>query len=183
MTRQIADLMTPMKNDAVWWERKNRLLRRTGIQIGRDVAVADGFYCVAGLEENITVEDYAVLGDHLSVYSFGEVKIGRFAMFAGQVTLSNGWHDTTTLEPSSGPLCIGAGAWLGSGVRVIGAVTVGEHAIVGAGAVVVGDLPPKAIAVGVPAKVIGYRDVADRLWHLGGRYFDPVSFQPIDTDH
>lgn len=48
--------------------------------------------------------------------------------------------------------------WLGANVTVLKGVTIGERAIVGAGSVVTHDLPPKAIAVGVPAKVIKYMD-------------------------
>ena len=45
-------------------------------------------------------------------------------------------------------------AWLGAGVIVLQGVTIGEYAIVGAGAVVTKDIPPYSIAVGNPARVI-----------------------------
>jgi acetyltransferase-like isoleucine patch superfamily enzyme len=49
---------------------------------------------------------------------------------------------------------IGAGCYIGAGATIIDRVTIGEWSTVGAGAVVVGDLPPFVTAVGVPAKVI-----------------------------
>lgn len=49
------------------------------------------------------------------------------------------------------------GAWLTSNSKVLPGVTINEGAIIGAGAVVTKDIPPHAIAVGIPAKVIGYR--------------------------
>ena len=52
---------------------------------------------------------------------------------------------------------IGAGAWLGAGAKVLDGTVVGDDAIVGAGAVVNADVPPHAIAVGVPARVVGSR--------------------------
>jgi len=55
------------------------------------------------------------------------------------------------------PTKIGRDVWLGAGVKVMGGVTIGDGCVVGAGAVVTHDLPPYAIAVGVPAKVIGQR--------------------------
>ena len=54
---------------------------------------------------------------------------------------------------------IGDDCWLGYGVKVLDGVTIGQGSIVGAGAVVTKNLPPYSIAVGVPAKVIGSRQL------------------------
>lgn len=48
--------------------------------------------------------------------------------------------------------------WFGANVTVLGNATIGEGAIIQAGALVIGDIPPLAIAGGVPAKVFKYRD-------------------------
>jgi acetyltransferase-like isoleucine patch superfamily enzyme len=61
---------------------------------------------------------------------------------------------------SKGDITIGDGAWIGHGVTVLQGVTIGEGAVVAAGAVVTRDVPANAIAAGVPAKVIGSRNVA-----------------------
>lgn len=53
---------------------------------------------------------------------------------------------------------IGDNVWLGNRVIILGGVTIGEGAIIQAGAVVVNDIPPYAIAGGNPAKVFKYRD-------------------------
>jgi virginiamycin A acetyltransferase len=55
------------------------------------------------------------------------------------------------------PVRIGHGVWIGDSVIVLGGVTIGNGAVVGAGAVVTRPVPPYAIAVGNPAKVVGYR--------------------------
>jgi len=52
------------------------------------------------------------------------------------------------------PITIKEGAWLATGCIILGGVTVGEHAVVGAGAVVTKDVPPYTLVGGVPAKVI-----------------------------
>ena len=49
------------------------------------------------------------------------------------------------------------GVWLGAGVTVLGGITIGEHSIVGAGSVVTTSLPPKAVCVGIPARVARQR--------------------------
>jgi len=46
------------------------------------------------------------------------------------------------------------GAAIGTGAKVLGPVTVGKHAVVGANAVVVGDVAPRAVVGGVPARVL-----------------------------
>jgi acetyltransferase-like isoleucine patch superfamily enzyme len=56
---------------------------------------------------------------------------------------------------------IGNDVWLGAGVVVLGGTRIGEGAIVGGGAVVASDVPPYAIAVGNPARVVGYRFDSD----------------------
>jgi acetyltransferase-like isoleucine patch superfamily enzyme len=56
------------------------------------------------------------------------------------------------------PTKIGDRVWIGANVTILKGVTIGNDAVVGAGSVVTKDVPEKAIAVGVPAKVIKYRN-------------------------
>lgn len=55
------------------------------------------------------------------------------------------------------PIKIGKYVWLGASVIVLSKVKIGDYAVVGAGSVVTKDLPDYAIAVGNPAKIVGYR--------------------------
>ncbi len=59
---------------------------------------------------------------------------------------------------TEGGIRIGDGAWLGHGVVVLDGAEIGAGAVVAAGAVVVRPIPPNAIAVGSPARVVRYRD-------------------------
>lgn len=68
-------------------------------------------------------------------------------------------HDFVTMYPSvnvSGITEIGRCSELGTGMQIIQGKTVGEYSILGAGAVVVKDIPPKCTAVGSPAKPIKF---------------------------
>lgn len=63
--------------------------------------------------------------------------------------------------------------WVGSNVMIMSGVSIGVGAVIGAGAVVTKDVPPYAIAVGVPAKVIKYRfDDAVRQKLLASRWWE-----------
>jgi serine O-acetyltransferase len=53
------------------------------------------------------------------------------------------------------------GAFIGSGAKILGNVTVGAHSKVGAGSVVVRDVPPGTTVVGIPARIVRPRDTAD----------------------
>lgn len=82
----------------------------------------------------------------------GAERIGRNATILQGVTLG-------TLEPDNGfnvalrPI-IGDDVVLGAGAKIIGRVTIGDHAKIGANAVVLCDVPPYALAVGVPARIV-----------------------------
>ena len=54
------------------------------------------------------------------------------------------------------------GAHVGLGANIIQGVTIGEHAVVGAGAVVLNDVPDHAVVVGNPAKIIRINDAEKR---------------------
>ena len=93
--------------------------------------------------EGVTIED--------------EVFVGHGVMFINDRYPRAGTdgHLQTGLDWQVTPTVIKRGASVGSGAVIMCGVTVGEKAIVGAGAVVTHDVPSYAIVVGVPAKVAG----------------------------
>jgi virginiamycin A acetyltransferase len=64
---------------------------------------------------------------------------------------------TTADSNDRGDLTIGNDVWIGFGAVLLGGISVGDGAIIGAGAMVVDDVPPYAVVGGVPARVIKYR--------------------------
>jgi serine O-acetyltransferase len=75
-----------------------------------------------------------------------EAKIGPNCLFFQQVTIGTG--------PRPGTPVISGHVDIGAGARILGGITIGAHARIGANAVVIDDVPEKATAVGIPAKMI-----------------------------
>jgi acetyltransferase-like isoleucine patch superfamily enzyme len=179
----IAEILTPTELHQSGWERKNYWLRLAGIDISKDgVAISSGFQCLDGNEENIRIESQVAIGHNLKLWNFGNIKIGRFSMIAAGVTVSNGWHDKTTFIPSSGNISIGAGCWIGVNASIVGSVSIGENAIVAAGALVNKNVPRNSIVAGIPAKVIGVRELPASVWHFGNVYFCPHTFETVGVN-
>ena len=84
-------------------------------------------------------------------------KIGKNCRIYQQVTIGYKGEFNPILEDNVSITC---------GAKVLGDVTMHSHSLAAAGAVVVKDVPEKAIVGGVPAKVIGYKD-EDNLYFQG----------------
>ena len=154
----------------------------SGIKISKIcVAIGNGFQCIDGKEENITIDSYAAIGHNFKLWNFNEIRIGKFCMIAAGVTISNGWHDKNTFEPASGPVYIGPGSWIGTNATIVGSVKIGANSIIAAGALVNKDIMPNSIVAGVPAKVISIRDLPDQVWHFNNLYFCPNEFKVLKS--
>jgi len=81
----------------------------------------------------------------------GQVVGGRNVLVEHQVTIG--------AEGRKSPR-LGDGVFVGAGAKIIGPITVGDHARVGANAVVVDDVPPHTTVVGIPARVVRRRETA-----------------------
>jgi acetyltransferase-like isoleucine patch superfamily enzyme len=109
------------------------------VEIGSGVYV--GAYCCLG---QITLEDDVILGSHVSIMSGARQHgIDRLDI---PIRRQPGTVDRVK---------VGRDSWIGE--RAVVMADVGRHCVIGAGAVVTRPIPDFAIAVGVPAKVIGYR--------------------------
>jgi maltose O-acetyltransferase len=93
----------------------------------------------------------------VSISAHEQVSIGRNCQI-GNYTLimDNDYHDMNDhlLPGESQPIVIEDNVWLGARVTVLKGVRIGEGSVVGAGAVVTRDVPPRSFAAGVPAKVV-----------------------------
>lgn len=93
----------------------------------------------------------------------GGIEIGENVNIGTGVSLWTGQHDYNdpyfrSMPGRRGPIKIGNRAWIGPGVIILHNVTVGEGAVIAAGAVVTKDVPPYTLVGGIPAKPIGDRN-------------------------
>jgi len=96
--------------------------------------------------EGVTLEDNVFIGHGVT---FINDRYPRATNGNGQLKSEDDWRCEVTL--------IKRGASIGSGVTLLGGITVGENAIVGAGSVVTGDVPANATVAGNPARVLKNR--------------------------
>ena len=109
-------------------------------ELGRRVYV--GVFCSIG---DVTIEDDALVGSHVSIMN-GSAQHGTERLDMPVRKQPGEWPRVT----------IGRDVWIGD--RAVIMADVGRHAVVGAGSVVTKAVPDYAVAVGVPAKVIRYRN-------------------------
>jgi acetyltransferase-like isoleucine patch superfamily enzyme len=126
----------------------------TGVFVGRNTILS----CKNG---DIIVDDHANLGFNCEIFSASRVRIGKSVLMAAYTYLVGGDHlfdrvDIPVLEQgrTARGIDVADNAWLGTHVVVADGSRIGRDAIIGAGAVVIGDIPEFSIAAGIPAKVI-----------------------------
>ena len=78
-------------------------------------------------------------------------EIGHNVVFA---TLNHGLAPAKRHTTCPAPIVLGKGVWVGSNSTILQGVTIGDYAIVAAGAVVTKDVPARTVVGGVPARVI-----------------------------
>ena len=86
-------------------------------------------------------------------------------MFANNVTVATATHDYT-VDPMNSrittkPVKVNDNVWIGIGAVILPGVTIGEGAVIGAMSLVTKDIPARAIATGVPARVVKFRPQID----------------------
>ncbi len=134
-----------------------------GAKIGRRVTILEGTH-VINLSE-LQIGDNSGIGYECFIEATGSVKIGSWVRMGPRVSMFTTNHnfnkkDTLVKQQgySVGAIEIGDDVWLGANATIVSNVRIGRGAVIGAGAVVVKDVPDYAIAAGNPAKVIRYRE-------------------------
>lgn len=161
-----------------------RLWAPNALKIGRGVYIGKNVH----IEADCEIGDYCLIANQVAIigrYDHDFTSIGfpvRYAPWIGSRHSSN----PHTAEKAS----IEQDVWLGYGSIIMTGVAIGRGAIVAAGSVVAHNIPPYAIAAGVPARIVGHRftdddairthesKIASGTFKLSERGFDYCLVQP-----
>ena len=157
---------------AVWLQRIGNFFWRHGfLFLGRLVSHFGRF--ITGIE----IHPGATIGRRFFIDHGMGVVIGETTEIGDDVLLYQGVVlGGTSLEKKKRHPTLGNGVVVGAGAIVLGAITIGENSRIGAGSVVLHEIPPNSTAVGLPAKVIsgGFsHSDSEKLQH--GKLPDPVA--------
>lgn len=124
-----------------------------------DYSVVESFACINNAVGDVLIGDYTRIGLHNTI--IGPVKIGNHVNLAQGITvtaLNHNFDDTNKRIDEQGvstnAVTIEDDVWIGANAVILPGVTIGNHCVVAAGAVVTKDVPPHSLVAGVPAKVI-----------------------------
>lgn len=127
----------------------------TGRAVDKSFKLFPPFYTDFG--KNIKVGRNVFINSGCCFQDQGGIEIGDGTLIGHQVVIATLNHDPDPEKRGDmfpRPVKIGAKVWIGSHATLLPGVTVGEGAIVAAGAVVTRDVPPRSVVAGVPARVI-----------------------------
>ena len=109
----------------------------------------------------LILHDRACVGDRVNLYSLGEIELKARCTIAQEAYLSGGTHDFAqpTCPLVVGKITIGEDAFVGARAFILPGINVGARAVVGACSVVTRDVPEDVIAAGNPCRVLRARPV------------------------
>jgi len=119
------------------------LHRWRGVQMGKNVYVGFGVIFDRVYPDQITIGDDAVIGDRCIISAHSCGTLPQKTLFPRVVK----------------PVRIGKGVWVAPASIIIAGVEIGDLSVIGTGSVVTRSIPPKSVAVGVPARVIKTLDL------------------------
>ena len=124
-----------------------------------DYSVIESFACINNAVGDVMIGSHTRIGLHNTI--IGPVVIGSHVNLAQGITvtaLNHNFDDTQKRIDEQGvstiPVTIEDDVWIGANAVILPGVTIGNHCVVAAGAVVTKDVPPHSLVAGVPAKVI-----------------------------
>ena len=136
--------------------QRRRILRELFGKGGETVWMQPPFYCDYGT--NIELGERVFFNFNCIVLDVCTIRIGDFTLFGPAVQIYTPLHPFNAQqrrrEEYGKPIDIGSDVWVGGGAIILGGVTIGSRAVIGAGSVVTRDIPEGVFAAGNPCRVI-----------------------------
>ena len=145
------------------------LLRKILGEMGEDVFFEPSFQCEFGY--NIKIGNHFYANFDCVMLDPGGIEIGDNVLFGPRVSIYTARHAFDAKERGAGAcfakkVTIGNNVWVAANVVILGGVTIGDNAVIGAGSVVTKDIPANYLAYGVPCKPIREITEQDSKIHL-----------------
>jgi len=152
------------------WGIWNVVVYGPNIHIGKNVTMvgADGYktnlttVSYGGYEGSIKIGDNVLVMNGVRISSAKEIIIGDGTMLANFCyIMDSDWHDIYDRNSSPGkslPVILEKNVWVGDSAIICKGVRIGENSVIGAGSIVREDVPPNAVVIGNPAKIVKYLD-------------------------
>jgi acetyltransferase-like isoleucine patch superfamily enzyme len=129
-----------------------------GVEIGRHTfGFGEHTFPVFTEGARIVVGAFCAIDNEARIHGGGEHVLKRAASFPLNAMLFDRGKRNAIDDRETGPTVIGNDVWIGKGATVLTGLTVGDGAVVGTRAVVTKSVPPYAIVVGNPARILRYR--------------------------
>jgi acetyltransferase-like isoleucine patch superfamily enzyme len=153
----------------VWLRRISIPRQWAAIRLESGVSLDDGVVLLCsgvGKSDKILIRSGTYINRYTIIDAHEQIEVGRNCMIGPHCYITDANHG---ISPGASiqdqpmttmPVAIEDGVWIGAGATILAGVRLGRGAVIGAGAVVTKDIAADAIAVGVPAREIGQRDVA-----------------------
>jgi putative colanic acid biosynthesis acetyltransferase WcaF len=111
----------------------------------------------------LRVGDHCWIGEGCEILNMEPFVMGSHSALAHFVYVAAAGHDirSPTMEYANRPIEVGVGSWIGTRAYLGPGVIVGRYAVVGAGSVVVKQVPDGTVVGGTPARPIGNREIRD----------------------
>lgn len=156
------------KNSIIRFSTRMDILPFNKFEIGSQSLIED-FSTINNGVGNVIIGDCTIIG--LSNVIIGPVIIGNGVMLAQNIVVSglNHGYEDIDISPSkqavnTKQITINDNVWIGANSVITAGVNIGKHSVIGAGSIVVKDVPAYSIAVGNPAKVIKAYNFDTNTW-------------------